>query len=73
MKVQFTRVWHSGSGFEVHVSRDVHYACLPVSSGSLAYDGWRVFDISTGELFEEDYATLEDAKAAIERVVGEAA
>lgn len=71
-KVRFQRVWSGTSAWVSHISDDVRWAILPVITDSPTYDGWRVYNIRTGELLEEDFANLNDAKHAVE-AAGEAA
>jgi len=68
MKVRFRRIWDAASGFAVHLSEDLRFALLPVMENSPAYAGWRVFEITTGELLEGNFSTLDEAKAEVERL-----
>jgi len=66
--IRFRRVWIGENVFSCHVSEDVHYVILPVIGDSPVFEGFRVYDLRTGELFEEDYAQLDEAKKAVQAV-----
>ncbi len=68
MSIRFTRVWDADSSFQAHVSEDVAYVILPVIAGPKVL-GFRIYDLVTGELEEEDYERLHEAKAAVEALV----
>jgi hypothetical protein len=68
MSIRFRRVWIGDNAFSCHVSEDVHYVILPVIGTSPVFEGFRVYDLRSGELLEEDFASLDDAKRAVEAV-----
>lgn len=68
MSIRFTRIWDANSVVQVHVSEGVEYLILPVIDGS-SIVGFRIYDLVTGELEENDYDKLHDAKAEVEQLV----
>ena len=68
MSVRFTRVWDASSAFQAHIAEGVEYAILPVLDGA-SIVGFRIYDLQSGELEEEDYERLHDAKARVEQLI----
>lgn len=68
MSIRFTRIWDANSAVQVHVSEGIEFLILPVLDGSQIV-GFRIYDLVSGELEEEDYDKLHDAKAEVERLL----
>lgn len=67
MALRYRVAFISNTAFMCHVSEDIHYAILPVIGDSPVLGGFRIYDLRTGELLEEDFTDLTEAKKYVEQ------
>jgi len=58
----------ANTAFVCHVTEDLHFAIMPVIGDSPRLEGYRVYNARTGELEEEDFTDLFEAKKYIEEM-----